>query len=315
MNRPQKSIKYRRSVYRKNRIKVIALTATVTAIAISLVFLIVGNLLGNKVEDYEESRKKRQSAETDATHSAVTSINAYRVPLNEDGSNFSTRVQNAKKNGYSAACFYLDTKDGRLLYPSEVAQEQGKQTSSDTSGLRSLKNAVSTFEDSDLYTVGITHVSSFGTDDDLSRAVAIGYHSALVSEALRAGVDDVLIYVPDVPSDRYGELISLADEVRRLCPTDGKIGLSLPPSFFTAENAQSSFDSLFSAFDYVAIDLCSPPEGTSLADYADTSLADMLYYLLRYNVRVLLPNTDADTLAAAREVVSAKGSQNIQIMP
>ncbi len=315
MNRPKAHMKYRRSVYRKNRIKFVAVTVGCSLLAVALILLIVGNLLGGKVEQNEESRKKKQSSDLAVPHAQIQSINACPVPLSAEGSGLSTRISNAVKGGYSAACFDLDTSEGVMLYASDVAQSQGKQSAHDASELRTLKNAMSLFADSKLYTVGVTHASGLLGDDDLARSVAVGYHSALVAEALRGGVDDVLIYVGEIPAERYTELVRLSEQVRALCPDMGAVGISLPPSFFTSDGAEQLFEELWSAFDYIAVDLTAPDEGTSLADHVSSGIGNMLYYLLRYNVRVLLPNTDTGSLDAARAAVANNGSQNIQIMP
>ena len=72
---------------------------------------------------------------------------------------------------------------------------------------------------------------------------------------------------------------------------------------------------LWNAFDYLAADLSVPTEGADAANYVSEKLGSMLYYLLRHNVRVLVPYTDDATLnERIVSAVTSNGSQNIQIM-
>ncbi len=313
MNRQKGHIKYRKSVYKKNRIKLVVLSAVITLVLVSLIFLIIGNVLGNKVENGSETDTTDLNSETVSAHKDIASIYAYPVPLDMSGSTLQGRISSARANGYKAASFYLDDKDGSLWYSSPTAQSLGKQQSN--TELRTLQSIVSIFSDSEFYTVGVTHIADFEREDDLERSAAIGYYAALIAEALRSGIDEVLVYVGEIPLEQYTELVRLCQEVRRLCPDKGAIGISLPPSFFTQQQPELIFDLLWQEYDYVAIDLTSPTNEMSLSEYADKSLVgNTLYYLLRYNIRVLLPNTDTASLSEAEAAVHGKGSQNIQIL-
>lgn len=305
-------MRYRRSVYRKKRIKATVIV-TVSAIALlTLLFAIIGNALGKKVDD-SISKRKNTSVTSSEEHAELESVRAYPVPLSADGSTLSSRLAQASQKGYAAVCLELNSKNGSLLYSSPLSQALGRQDGSNS--LRTLENIVKLCGENGLYSVGIIHLKEFNTDDDLARAAAIGYYSALASEALRAGMDDVLLYIEEMPSERYGELKTLADEVHRLCPT-GHVGLSLPASAFSASDSDSIADSMWSAFDYLAADLSHPTEGEDAASYVSDKLGGMLYYLLRFNVRVIVPYTDDASLAERiTAAVTSNGSENILIMP
>ncbi len=315
MNRPSGHMRYRKSIYRKNRIKFILITTAVCICVIALLFVIIGNLVGKEVEENIDSRKEGTAeSSSPPEHSAVRSVNACHVPLSESGSSLSARLQNAARGGYGEACFELDSPDGSLLYSSAVAQSLGKQPLG--IDLWHLSSAVEQFDAHEFYSIGITHISAFSAEDDLSRAAAIGYHASLIAEAFRAGVDDILIYPSaDTPHANFGELIRLADEVHRLCPEASALGLALPPSFLLTSENDASFSELWEAFDYISVDLASLPTGESdIVQYADSSLGGMLYYLLRYNLRVLIPS-GTDSTDALRALAAAKGTQNIMSVP
>lgn len=303
-------MRYRRSVYRKKRIKIIVSVTASVLLLIVILFVIVGNSLGNKVEEYTSKRSSKATETEQTVHASVSSVNAYPVPLSAENSKLSTRLAKAAANGYTQVCFELDSADGALLYSSPIAQSLGKQPS----GLElwKLDDVAKLCDDSGLYAIGIVHLSDFYKNDDLARSAAMGYYAAQVAEALRSGVDDVLIYVGNIPTERYTEVSELAKQIRRLCP-DGSIGISLPAYVYADSN---TVDRLWEAFDYLAVDLSVPDDGVDAADHVGNSLGNMLYYLLRYNVRVLVPYTDdADLAARITQAVTANGSNNIQIMP
>ena len=316
MNTPNRHMRYRRSVYRKRRIKIIAITASCAVVVLALLFVIIGNVLGNRTdgEDGEQSEGDTEQGFVDG-HTPVREVRACHVPLNEDGTSLSGRLSSAVRGGYSDVCFELDTADGKLLYISEIAQRFGKQTSGATD-MRTLSSIVNLLDSNQVYSIGITHISDFSSDDDLVRSAASGFYAAQIAEALRAGVDDVLIYVGEIPTERYGELIGLADLIHRLSP-EGKIGLSLPASVLSSADSSELVDKLWNAFDYLAADLSvkDNTEGDA-AEQIGNELGGMLYYLLRYSMRVLVPSTD-DAAQAQRiaDAVWASGAKSIQIMP
>ncbi len=289
-------VRYKRRIYRKNRIKLIIIIAAVCIVAAALLFLIIGNILGSRVSENIGNRDSQTTQVPEPSHSEVRSVSATPVTL---GGKLSSKVGDV--------CFYLEGSGGEVLYSSALSTDSSSQ------GLGRFADTIHTRGG---YAIGIIRLSKFATDDDLARASAAGYYAALTAESLRAGVDDVLLHASSVPAERIEELVGIANEVRRLCPDYGTLGISVSPSLFTGENASDSFDSLWAAFDYVAIDAtAAPAEGVSASEQVSTVLGNSLYYLLRYNLRVLLPSTDDTTLSAMIASANASGSQNIQVMP
>ena len=314
MRTANRHMRYRRSVYRKRRIKIILISSIIAIVVGFLLFIIIGNALNNKVENNISQRKEKASTTQIVEHSVVKSVYAHPVPLSDESSKLSTRLSRLKESGISDVCFELNSLQGTWLYSSAVAQSLGKQMAG--VDLWSLGDVASLCDENGLYATGIIYLNDFNNDNDLNRTAALGYYSAQIAEALREGLDDVLIYVGDIPTEqRYDELIGLANDVHRLCP-QGHIGLSLPPTVFANTDMSGTVDSLWANFDYLAVDLSTTPADTDAADYVDQQLGSMLYYLLRYNVRALLPYSDDNAqLDKVVSVVKSNGSQNIQIMP
>ncbi len=305
-------MRYRRSIYRRNRIKSILIISVVCIVIVFLLFLIIGNILKDRTDTLHEQTDS-SAIQSSTSHTEVKSVNAFPIVLSDESSTLSSRVNAARNAGYNDICFALDGADGALLYSSPVAQRLGKQASG--SGLWTLTRASEIFRNSEMYSVGITHISDFLSEDDLTRTAALGYHASIIAEALRSGIDEVMIFIGELPHERYTELITLANEVHRLCP-DGTLGLSLPPTLFSGDS-DTLLAKIWEAYDYIAVDITTPPDAqTDIVSYADSSLGGMLYYLLRYNVRVLIPSTaDSNAATSLISAIKTKGTQNIQIMP
>lgn len=315
MKRHGRRSRYRRSMRHKNGILICLPIALCTVITVVILFVIVGNALGKKVSQSEESRKSVRSTETETTtHTVPRSVNASSVPLSENGSNLEDRLKRAAEQGFDSACFELEAKDGSVLYFSDVAISAGYLQSD--AKLKKLPSAMEIYKEGGLYSIGITYLSKMNVDDDLKRSMAAGYYASLCAESIRAGVDDVLLCPVGMPTDRYSELVGIAEEIHRLC--DGStVGVALPPSAVSADGGEALVDLLWSEFDYLAVDLTSAPaEGEEIPEKIDRELGGMLYYLLRYNMRALAPSTQ-DTALAEKiiEAIKSNGSQNIQFMP
>ncbi len=312
MNNRNTHMRYRRSIYRRNRIKSTLIISAVCIVIVFLLFLIIGNILKDRTDTLHEQTYS-SAIQSSIPHTEVKAVNAFPIALSDKSSTLSSRVNAARTAGYKDICFALDSADGTLLYSSSVAQRLGKQASG--SGLWTLTRVSEIFRNSGMYSVGITNINDFSSEDDLTRTAAIGYHASIIAEALRSGIDEVMIFIGELPHERYSELMTLANEVHRLCP-EGTLGLSLSPTLFTGDN-DTLLAEIWGAFDYIAVDITTPPdEQTDIVSYADSSLGGMLYYLLRYNMRVLIPNTTDNNVATSLiSAIKAKGTQNIQIMP
>ncbi len=303
-------MRYRRSVYRKKRIKATVISIIIGVLVLILIFAVIGNSVGNKVDENISNRKNSTTDSSQTEHADIKSVLSFPVPLSADGSKLSARLAQAASKGYTEVCFTLSDSEGTAHYSSPFLQEAGRQSYG--IDLWKLEEAVKLCSSNGLYSTGIIYLYDLKSDSDLTRAAAIGFYSAQISEALRSGINDILLTVPDTLStDNYGELAELADEVHRLCPS-GNIGISLSPEIYS--DASDIADTLWKHFDYLAVDVYSTDGGDTL-EYLNEKLGSMLYYLLRYEVRVLVPYTDDTELSESIiGAVKSFGAQNIQIM-
>lgn len=295
MNSQKRHARYRQSVYRKRKIKTVLITVICVLIALIIAFLAIGSILGGRADGTDNGRNDPPATSGGIKKSEI-SINSRFVALARDGSTLGERLATATSQGYSNVCFDLDTDGGALYYQSEIATLLGKQKNA-ANDLRTLSGIVSITTSRSLYCTGITYVSELRSNNDLVRSAAIGYHAALIAEVLRAGINDVLVMPGDIGEERYDELIKLADEVHRLA--DGKkVGITLPISAFTSDNSADIIYKMAQAFDFIAVEIDE-----------NTDMSGLVFYLLSYNVRVLVPDAEM-----AERVRVERGHENIQIM-
>ena len=314
MKKRGRNMRYRRSIYRKNGIHVYFLITAGILVAVVLLFVLLGNALGDKTAKTESERNAAASTDPTASeHVTPRNVSAYPIQLSADGSSLKSRISQAVDLGYTEVCFDLDTKTGTLSYLSDIAVSLG-YISSDAN-LWKLNDAIALFDDSNLYTIGITHLSRMNTENDLDRQVASGYYTARIAEALRCGVDDVLILYDNLSMNTLSEITAIADKVHLLCP-DSTLGISVTPDILSSEEGGTLVDALWNSFDYISVSLDQEPaEGENLSQTAERQLGGMLYYLLRYNMRVLIPNVDAESITQIKEAISANGVKNMLILP
>ena len=296
MNSQKRHSRYRQSVYRKKKIKTVLVTIICVLVILTLAFLVLGNVLSGRADGATSKPDDIPSSSSGIKKSEI-SVNSRFVPLAEDGSTLGSRLSAATSAGYSDINFMLDTEDGALYYQSETASLLGKQKNA-ASDLRTLSNIVSLMSSQRLYCTAVTHVSEMRSNNDLVRSAAIGYHAALIAEVLRAGIDEVLVMPGDISEDRYDELTKLADEVHRLAE-NSKIGIVLPVSVFTSDNSADIVHKFSQKFDFIAVRVD-----------AEADMSGLIFYLLSYNVRVIVP--DAET---AESIRAERAHHNIQIMP
>ena len=110
--------RYRKRAYRKRRLKAIIISSVAAAIALFVIFLVVGLSLAEKTRDYELDDDDFEFQETDAESTrSVKAVNAYPLPLLEDGSYFYERLAKINENATSV-CVSLNLPDGTILYRS-----------------------------------------------------------------------------------------------------------------------------------------------------------------------------------------------------
>ncbi|MBO5938311.1 MAG: hypothetical protein J6Q82_02280 [Clostridia bacterium] len=276
----------RRRVRRRQQITAILAVIGVTLLVLATVFLIIGARMHKKSVALRETETTAESdlpiPETPTTPSVI----AY--PLDKNSPYAS--LADLSEQGKSAASLALNEKDGISLYsPSTL---QAIATDAKTQGL---------------YLSGVFYLTSLSEEDDLARFTKRSDECATLAEALRAGLDEVMLVAPSLSEKHVEELSDFLRDLRRLVP-NATVGLSLPKDFLREENA-ATVDALAGEFSLLAVDLS---EELSIDERVEADL----YYLLRYSMRVLLPSPDIEErFGALMESVTSHGINNLQFLP
>ena len=302
-NRPGRP-KYRRTIYKKRRLKTVILTSVVLLVVIFVLFLIIGNILNDKVNGGGGTPDIVDDAISDEKrHSMLELRSFYALP-----SSAYSILRDVEEMGGNAVGVALTDGEGVPLYRSTVATSLGVDYSA-TAKLSDISDAAYSF---DTHVCGIIYCNIFADTDKNLRTAKLGYFAALASEALDAGLDKVLITVHNATSDNIPELISMARDLQRLGVADD-IGFSLPLSFYTSDDASYNVELIWNEVDFLGVDMTSliPNEDQDMGDAINDALSNnLIYFIKSHGVRALIPSTDDDALS--EKILSALRAHDVK---
>jgi hypothetical protein len=304
-------MQYRRSIYRKRRIRVIIITSAVVLALLVSVFLILGNVLFDKANE-NDGETANTSATTDK-HDSLPSYNVRQIKasaISLDGTlkDISSALNTAKTGGFNSVSVMMNSPDGKLTHHSDIAERLKYSIFNDS------KISVNTFMESakerSLYVSGVYYISAFSESDELARSVAMAELTTVISESLRAGVDEVILIAPDISEAQCSEVTHLISEIRSFVP-DAVIGFALPESLVGSKNAEI-IDELAKQVSFLALDLTKYGDADPL-EFAKERTGAMLYSLLRYNMRVMIPSfEESEKQSSIVSAVESAGISNWQ---
>ena len=287
MNRGNRHMDYRRSIYRRRNVRSVLIIAAILLAVLLLLFLILGNIFFKKLKaepDVPQKETPTVQEELPYPYEAVRAVQAPLLSLDGSMDEIYERLAALASDGHTAVSVPLTNRSGTLSYHSEQATIGGYSIQGTASlSLSALSDAA---HQSGIYLCGTYTLSAANEENALTRSVLLSESAAVLAEAFLYGMDDVLILVPDLPTDRQNELIRFAEDIRAFAP-NAVIGLSLPESELASPDA-TRIDLLAKSFDYLALDLSRYGQNDPLS-FAETRMSPMLYNLLRYQMRVLIP--------------------------
>lgn len=315
-----------RGAYRRKRIKLIIAVSAIALVFLAVLFLMIGTALNNKTHtssgDFSNNSNDTadQSKGEDNTLAEAKHIKGRPlVLLTQDTSTIASRMQ-ALPKGTEAVCVALNQADGTLLYNSAVA---GK-----TSFLKVAENAsrattvFSNIHNRGYYISAALTVTSLAESDALSRELGVSAYVAIAAEAAMGGADDILLIAPSNMREMteegldafVEELVSIAKRIRTLAP-EAVVGFALDNTFLSAKDSAALIDRLAEGFNYLGINATGYGKEDPLEflerTVGSSETADVQYYLLRYNMRVILPNLeDATARESLISVVEDYSSNN-----
>lgn len=303
MNSRNRHLQYRKSVYRRKRLQWVFIIGGVVLVVFFLIFIIIGNVLGKKSDQYRSDSEARDAdtvSDIPEPSPALPAVNAYAYLPDNPAFSLSALAE----SGATAITVPLNHPDGTPRFTSGIK----------TGGASSLSALVGTADEGGIYVTGVYYITALADEDDLKRSIAMTEAAAEIAEAIRTGVDDVLILLDGGDTEYREELYYLSENVRRLEP-NAVLGLALPRPMSDTPETGEWVERLSSAFSYLALD-CTKPEGDVPENAVSERVGSMLYYLLRYRMRVLLPYV-ADTEQQNKLISAGKQSSvdNWMILP
>lgn len=313
MNR-NRHMQYRRSIYRKRKIKTIIISTVVALLVLFVLFMIIGTALHAKTQEPEgDDTETTDTTDTEGpTLSAAKSVGAYALPLLEDGSKFSDRLASVPPNA-NAVCLSLNSPDGTLLYRSELAESLSQlSVHGDAS---SLSNAIGSIDNEGFYVSGALYVTAFELDNSLLRDVALTTWGAVACEALQSGVGDVLLIAPSMAADDVERICEIADNVHSNVERS-VVGLVIPETVFEDKNSTALIKELSLHFNYLTLDTTGYKEEDDPLAFIEGKVSGFQLELMYYKMRVLLPRAaDSDTQQKYIEAVTKYNINSWLILP
>ncbi len=307
MNGKNLNVRYRKNTYAKTRVKVIAIILGIVAVIALVLFLVIGGILNNKVEDNDKNNVVHgtQNTETVTEHKEVLPVNGYGVSLlDATASAISESAAKIAKAGGSNMSFVVRDESGNELYKSALAKSMGKQNEENYIDIGDIEKRASNQR---LSSSAIVPVYSFSKKDDIERAAQLFYDASICVECSREGADDVLVSFEEVEitDKNIEELLRFADWIRDL-DENVVLGITLKRELLEEGNAETLVGQLWEKYDFLALDLTDMKAGETIAREEKNN--EIQFYLLMYKMRVLLPDLPAEEL---RELVAEIESMNV----
>lgn len=304
--------RYRRN-NRKRKTKKIIIISISAVLILFVIFMASGLFLSEKVrENTFTSSTNTSGGRVPESEQVAPSVNAYPLALLEDGSSFSSRFS-AVADTASEVCVSLNSPQGELLFRSSVASYFSDVTvKSDASALSGYTD---TLRDYEIYSTALLYVKS-PTSTELVSDVYSSIWSSIACEAIRAGINDVLL-ISDAAVEDVNKLCALADNIH-LTEENAIIGITVPQQVLEDENYVELINTLAKSFDYLAINTTelSVSEDSTLLDSIESTIKDLQLQIMYHNMRVLLPNgASTEEQATFIELLAKYNINNWQISP
>lgn len=209
--------------------------------------VIVGNILRKKASVYTpyDSRYNLKDFDLFLPPKDAKNVKAYAYKFGTDAS---ANIGKGIKD-FSVCLRYAD---GSVAYNSEICG---------SSGFDSMNGSVSLKDNTDYihalggYVCGYVYINSFGCENPDLRRIKTAYEISLISEAAKAGVDDILLVGININEENSDEVANFVNEISSIAD-NCKIGVLIDR--YTFEQTSDGIyiaGKILKAGNYVALDL------------------------------------------------------------
>ena len=250
----------------------------VCAAAAILLTIITGNLLKLWLNDetYQKLTGGGETGTTDTVYQAPTkNVHAYALALGE-------------APAYPDVSLTLNTHEGHVTYASEIAEYFGIAQDGKTALREGIEKTAA--YGGDTYISGVFRPQAFDADGQEMLYAQASVDCALIYEFLQAGGSEILLCdIPfsDVPLDSVIRYLKIVKGTVGTAP----VGVSVPLAVAQRADAWEIMGTLLSVCDFLALDIRS----------ASVALSDCSFYLVHYDMRLLMGKSQTHYISAARD--------------
>ena len=289
---------------KRSRAVVIAIAVAAFVLLCVIISVAVGNLLGEKAENLLDREPFDFSdAEYYSGEKLVKSVDAYAYQWSSDAKGYIA-------SGIVDLSVCLRASDGALTYASDVAALMGNESFSE---FKKLSEYVEYVHSLGGRVCGYFYVNSFYQSDEYLRKLYEDYEIALINEAARSGVDDILLVgfaIADTSINAVEQYVSRA----AFAAENSALGVLLQENLLSDENYLAA--RVRSVCDYIALDLrhydteVSDMSGEEQENAIFALLERNEYYIEAFEMRLVLSKENSHFYSLFKKL----GVKNIQII-
>ena len=272
---------------RRSKAPVIILCIVLFILLCLVASVAIGIALGNKADgvgnipqyNFERFEYKRGDK-------TVRSVEAYFFPKGTSAADYASQE-------ITDFSFEIRAKDGALNYASAVGEELGFDT---VDSVLSLSDVVKDIHGEGGYACGYFYVTSFECADAALREVYKAYEIALIEEASRSGVDDILLIGLDVNTSNIDEAEEFVARAATAAKTSA-VGIMLSEQTLLLTDNEVYFAArLKNCCDYLALDLTDvayqedlgkDENGQAVKSQLEATVDRVQYFIETYKIRVI----------------------------
>lgn len=260
-----------------------------------LIALIIGNLLNLWLDD--DTYKKLTDGETEAPEAEaptpsrnVPFTRLYPFTLGDSVSSLS----NGAVLPPPALSVSINTPAGDLLYSSAVADYQGTVGNPQIP----LVEAMTELTGAVPYVSGVFYPQAPKTVDSELRFAATANEIALLHEFASAGASEILLVGLSFETDEFPATLSYVKAVSEALGNT-HVGIALPYSVATSALGWQIIPALAEVTDFITLDMQKEDSAS-----AENLLLDANYYLVQYEMRLLIDSAQTELIGIAEATLS-----------
>jgi len=314
------------SVEKSARVGKIALIVLSGLILLIVLTVIWGNSLRKKAEESKNGDNTEPIGETDSIGmtdadggrqnlplpafdpAKVPVINGEYIILSSSRTiDWDERASELKMKGTSAVSlilYYTEGGRGVLNFSSKTAQALSEQAANNSKA--NLFEVTGVLDIAGIYTSGCFYINYTSMSTPALISIYRSYEAALVAEAAHAGFSDILLFGFNTDEAAAKEAARFIGAVREL-EKNSLIGIAIPAAAVKSPEAEPIFAGFAAVAEFLALDLSKVKNQESLM----TELEGASGYIKKYNLRLVLPESLADSVGALAEA----GYKNWQLVP